>query len=292
MRGQKVKDNLILLNPMGIHRRGHNLPWKLRQRTSKEVRKKVYVCPEPTFVHHDPLRALGDLTGIKKHFLRKHSEKKWKCEKCPKRYAVQSDWKAHSKTCGTVEYRCDCGTLFARKDSFITHRAFCKALADESASTITATNSLYAPTEPPDLSSSLSHLERIFPVERELASLFVEKDSASFRSEASGTSTCTEQVPLWKWILVVFNLTLELPSAAFDQLSLSQKPLYALVAMTLFLLAFALCVIELLYNGLKKGITFKRPEDKIPWFYYPPRSRNPKRFGTFADLIGLVSAIS
>uniref|UniRef100_A0A6N2M219 C2H2-type domain-containing protein n=1 Tax=Salix viminalis TaxID=40686 RepID=A0A6N2M219_SALVM len=77
--------------------------------------------------------ALGDLTGIKKHYFRKHGEKKWKCEKCSKKYAVQSDWKAHSKTCGTREYRCDCGTLFSRRDSFITHRAFCDALAQESA---------------------------------------------------------------------------------------------------------------------------------------------------------------
>ncbi|XVE79067.1 hypothetical protein DITRI_Ditri14bG0028000 [Diplodiscus trichospermus] len=116
-----------------LHRRGHNLPWKLKQRTNKEVRKKVYICPEKTCVHHDPSRALGDLTGIKKHFSRKHGEKKWKCEKCSKKYAVQSDWKAHSKICGTREYRCDCGTLFSRKDSFITHRAFCDALAEENA---------------------------------------------------------------------------------------------------------------------------------------------------------------
>ncbi|KAF5752958.1 protein indeterminate-domain 2-like [Tripterygium wilfordii] len=115
-----------------LHRRGHNLPWKLRQRSSKEVKKRVYVCPEVTCVHHDPSRALGDLTGIKKHFCRKHGEKKWKCDKCSKKYAVQSDWKAHSKICGTREYKCDCGTLFSRRDSFITHRAFCDALVEES----------------------------------------------------------------------------------------------------------------------------------------------------------------
>ncbi|XP_057976100.1 zinc finger protein GAI-ASSOCIATED FACTOR 1-like isoform X2 [Malania oleifera] len=113
-----------------LHRRGHNLPWKLRQRSSKEVRKRVYVCPEPSCVHHDPSRALGDLTGIKKHFCRKHGEKKWKCDKCSKKYAVQSDWKAHSKICGTREYK---------RDSFITHRAFCDALAEESARNPTQT---------------------------------------------------------------------------------------------------------------------------------------------------------
>ncbi|KAI7753404.1 hypothetical protein M8C21_031000 [Ambrosia artemisiifolia] len=115
-----------------LHRRGHNLPWKLKQRNKNEVvKKKVYICPEKSCVHHDPSRALGDLTGVKKHYSRKHGEKKWKCEKCSKKYAVQSDWKAHSKICGTREYKCDCGTLFSRKDSFITHRAFCDALMEE-----------------------------------------------------------------------------------------------------------------------------------------------------------------
>ncbi|KZV32369.1 Indeterminate(ID)-domain 2 [Dorcoceras hygrometricum] len=114
-----------------LHRRGHNLPWKLKQRTTTEARKRVYICPEPSCVHNNPARALGDLTGIKKHYSRKHGEKKWKCDKCSKKYAVQSDWKAHQKTCGTREYKCDCGTIFSRRDSFITHRAFCDALAEE-----------------------------------------------------------------------------------------------------------------------------------------------------------------
>ncbi|KAL2507669.1 protein indeterminate-domain 2-like [Forsythia ovata] len=114
-----------------LHRRGHNLPWKLKQRTAESSRKRVYICPEPSCLHHNPARALGDLTGIKKHYSRKHGEKKWKCEKCSKKYAVQSDWKAHQKTCGTREYKCDCGTIFSRRDSFITHRAFCDALAEE-----------------------------------------------------------------------------------------------------------------------------------------------------------------
>ncbi|KAJ4708212.1 Protein indeterminate-domain like [Melia azedarach] len=142
-----------------LHRRGHNLPWKLKQRTNKVERKKVYVCPEPTCVHHDPSRALGDLTGIKKHFSRKHGEKKWKCEKCSKRYAVQSDWKAHSKICGTREYKCDCGKLFSRRDSFITHRAFCDILAEESAKAITA-NPLFPSQQP---GSSASHMLNLPP---------------------------------------------------------------------------------------------------------------------------------
>ncbi|KAG5000663.1 hypothetical protein JHK87_021735 [Glycine soja] len=166
-----------------LHRRGHNLPWKLKQRTSKEVRKKVYVCPEPSCVHHDPSRALGDLTGIKKHFCRKHGEKKWKCDKCSKKYAVQSDWKAHSKTCGTREYRCDCGTLFSRRDSFITHRAFCDALAEESARAIT--NPLLPPQQQQQQPSSSSHhqmstLQTQFNPQNNLHAFPLKKEQQSF----------------------------------------------------------------------------------------------------------------
>ncbi|KAF8765403.1 hypothetical protein HU200_008548 [Digitaria exilis] len=145
-----------------LHRRGHNLPWKLKQKDPLQAqRRRVYLCPEPTCAHHDPSRALGDLTGIKKHFCRKHGEKKWKCDKCSKRYAVQSDWKAHSKVCGTREYRCDCGTLFSRRDSFITHRAFCDALAQESARLpppgLTASH-LYGATTAANMALSLSQV--------------------------------------------------------------------------------------------------------------------------------------
>nr|XP_043639342.1 protein indeterminate-domain 4, chloroplastic-like [Erigeron canadensis] len=114
-----------------LHKRGHNLPWKLKQQRPENdvVKRKVYLCPEPSCVHHDPCRALGDLTGIKKHYFRKHGEKKYKCKRCTKVYAVESDLKAHSKICGKKEYQCHCGTIFTRRDSFISHRAFCEALA-------------------------------------------------------------------------------------------------------------------------------------------------------------------
>ncbi|KAJ8646868.1 hypothetical protein MRB53_008616 [Persea americana] len=59
-----------------MHRRRHKVPWKLLKRETAEVRKRVYVCPEPSCLHHDPCHALGDLVGIKKHFRRKHSNHK------------------------------------------------------------------------------------------------------------------------------------------------------------------------------------------------------------------------
>ncbi|RZS17929.1 hypothetical protein BHM03_00050140 [Ensete ventricosum] len=93
-----------------MHRRRHKVPWKLLRREAAEVRKRVFVCPEPTCLHHDPSHALGDLVGIKKHFRRKHSShRQWVCARCSKAYAVQSDYKAHLKTCGTRGHSCDCG---------------------------------------------------------------------------------------------------------------------------------------------------------------------------------------
>ncbi|KAK4351153.1 hypothetical protein RND71_030466 [Anisodus tanguticus] len=109
-----------------MHRRRHKVPWKLLKRETPIVRKRVFVCPEPTCLHHDPCHALGDLVGIKKHFRRKHSNhKQWVCEKCSKGYAVQSDYKAHLKTCGTRGHSCDCGRVFSRVESFIEHQDDC-----------------------------------------------------------------------------------------------------------------------------------------------------------------------
>ncbi|XP_076890013.1 protein indeterminate-domain 14-like [Bidens hawaiensis] len=109
-----------------MHRRRHKVPWKLLKRESPEVKKRVFVCPEPSCLHHDPCHALGDLVGIKKHYRRKHSDdKQWVCEKCSKGYAVQSDYKAHLKTCGTRGHSCDCGRVFSRVESFIEHQDAC-----------------------------------------------------------------------------------------------------------------------------------------------------------------------
>jgi len=47
-----------------------------KEKESADMRKKVYVCPEATCVHHDPSRALGDLIGIKKDFFTKQEENK------------------------------------------------------------------------------------------------------------------------------------------------------------------------------------------------------------------------
>ncbi|GLJ17800.1 hypothetical protein SUGI_0311190 [Cryptomeria japonica] len=114
-----------------MHRRRHKVPWKLLKRPTPEIRKRVYVCPDPTCLHNDPCHALGDLVGIKKHFRRKHSiEKQWKCEKCSKGYAVQSDYKAHLKTCGTRGHSCDCGRVFSRVESFIEHHDDCIAVKE------------------------------------------------------------------------------------------------------------------------------------------------------------------
>ncbi|KAJ3674106.1 hypothetical protein LUZ60_006098 [Juncus effusus] len=115
-----------------MHLRRHKVPWKLLKKEKSTapilMRKRVYVCPEPSCLHHDPAHALGDLVGIKKHFRRKHGgRRQWICLKCSKGYAVQSDYKAHVKTCGTRGHSCDCGRVFSRVESFIEHQDTCQA---------------------------------------------------------------------------------------------------------------------------------------------------------------------
>ncbi|KAE8736503.1 hypothetical protein F3Y22_tig00000002pilonHSYRG00355 [Hibiscus syriacus] len=61
-----------------MHPRRHKVPWKLLKRETPVVRKRVFVYPEPSYLHHDPFHALGDLVWIKKHFRRKHCNyKQW-----------------------------------------------------------------------------------------------------------------------------------------------------------------------------------------------------------------------
>ncbi|KAK4378939.1 hypothetical protein RND71_000801 [Anisodus tanguticus] len=159
-----------------LHRRGHNLPWKLKQKTSStEIKKRVYICPESSCIHHNPARALGDLTGIKKHFSRKHGEKKWKCAKCSKKYAVQSDWKAHSKTCGTKE-----------RDSFVTHRAFCDALAEENNK---VNQVLASTTQPPTATATATGSTPITPNPTRLLNMAGSMFSSSSGFNQLGTNS-------------------------------------------------------------------------------------------------------
>ncbi|OWM90714.1 zinc finger protein SHOOT GRAVITROPISM 5-like [Punica granatum] len=149
-----------------MHRRRHKVPWKLLKRDGQDPAsaggankvKRVYVCPEPSCLHHDPCHALGDLVGIKKHFRRKHSNhKQWVCERCSKGYAVQSDYKAHLKTCGTRGHSCDCGRVFSRVESFIEHQDACtvrRAILPEPPNSSRTASSM-SPLNEPNLSSSL-----------------------------------------------------------------------------------------------------------------------------------------
>lgn len=101
-----------------LHKRVHNLPFHLKTRGAKDAMpRKVYICPEVTCINHQPSHALGDFGGLKKHYLRKHSnDKKHKCDNCSKTYAVESDLRAHLKNCSTKRYICQCGARFSRYD--------------------------------------------------------------------------------------------------------------------------------------------------------------------------------
>ncbi|CAL5387949.1 unnamed protein product [Camellia sinensis] len=154
-----------------LHRRGHNLPWKLKQRSNKEVvKKKVYICPETTCVHHHASRALGDLTGIKKHLLGKIDDSP---QAICFRNMVRRSGSVRSVQKNTQFNRI--GKLIRRlvglesinaivahsfPDSFITHRAFCDALAMESArlTPVPATHMTFT-TEPLDenVNNNLTH---------------------------------------------------------------------------------------------------------------------------------------
>ncbi|KAK1362789.1 hypothetical protein POM88_038350 [Heracleum sosnowskyi] len=74
--------------------------------------RKLYTSTEE-HITSLKLKALGDLTGFKKHNSHKHGDKKYMCDHCSNRYVVQFHWKAHFKTCGKRDCKC-VDTLFLR----------------------------------------------------------------------------------------------------------------------------------------------------------------------------------
>ncbi|XP_057989725.1 putative serine/threonine-protein kinase-like protein CCR3 [Hevea brasiliensis] len=89
-------------------------------------------------------------------------------------------------------------------------------------------------------------------------------------------------------IFLIANFILKLTSAAFDQLSSVQKPQYALLSMIISFTVLIISIIDLLHKGRNEKVSWMRRR-LIPWFYYP--YPNPKPFGTFPDIIGLVCAV-
>ena len=81
---------------------------------------------------------------------------------------------------------------------------------------------------------------------------------------------------------------MELPSAAFDQLSSAHKPQFLLLSMLISFAALFICIVGLVRKGQKDKVTWEW-KATLPWLYYPLGSHKP--FGSFKGIIGLVSAL-
>ncbi|CAH8358457.1 unnamed protein product [Eruca vesicaria subsp. sativa] len=91
-----------------------------------------------------------------------------------------------------------------------------------------------------------------------------------------------------EWSLVITNLMLEIPSCVFDQISSTNKPLYALAAMSMSFLSCLLCLVDLFHKGRVERVVW-RWSLPVPWFHYPTERSN--RFGSFPDIVGLICAL-
>ncbi|XP_050211252.1 putative serine/threonine-protein kinase-like protein CCR3 [Mercurialis annua] len=89
-------------------------------------------------------------------------------------------------------------------------------------------------------------------------------------------------------LFLISNLILELPSAAFDQLSSVHKPQYALFSMLMSFTILIISIIDLVYKIQTEGVIWMT-KGWIPWFYY--RHPDLKRFGNFPDIVGFIFAI-
>ncbi|EEF28739.1 Nodulation receptor kinase precursor, putative [Ricinus communis] len=122
----------------------------------------------------------------------------------------------------------------------------------------------------------------------ECLSIDVKEDDIGTNEAHSRAYRFDPKVSNLERIFLIANFILELPSAAFDQLSSVHKPQYALLSMLLSFTILIISIFDLVYKGQKGGVTWMK-KGWIPWLYYP--YQNSKPFGTFPDIVGLLCAI-
>ncbi|XP_039044430.1 clathrin heavy chain 1-like [Hibiscus syriacus] len=92
------------------------------------------------------------------------------------------------------------------------------------------------------------------------------------------------------WIFLIGNFAMELLSTTFDQLASVHKPKYALAAMLMALAGLLGCTTELAFKGGKEKARW-RWDKQLPWFYCSTATpTSHRRFGSFAEIFGLVCA--
>ncbi|THU42450.1 hypothetical protein C4D60_Mb00t19690 [Musa balbisiana] len=131
-----------------LHRPGHNLPWKLRREQQRQVRHRVYLCPEATCRPPPPLaRPRRDLTGIKKHCCQQATARRrvGSATSAPALRRPDPTSRAHARTAAPASNAANAEPIL-RRDSFITHRAFCAPWRQESSRPPTAASTSWQPS--------------------------------------------------------------------------------------------------------------------------------------------------
>ncbi|KAF2319745.1 hypothetical protein GH714_018480 [Hevea brasiliensis] len=104
----------------------------------------------------------------------------------------------------------------------------------------------------------------------------------------NGVNDLNQRDMIVERIFLVANFVVELPSAVFDQLSSTHKPVFALLSMVMSLIAMLLSIIDLAHKGRRERVKWMI-RGYLPWFY--SRNLNYKPLGTFPDIVGLVCGI-
>ncbi|KAK4838892.1 hypothetical protein QYF36_017352 [Acer negundo] len=144
-------------------------------------------------------------------------------------------------------------------------------------------------------SSKLSEAELTLRIANAISKK-LDKDGEADGNKATGGQSRGEELnpapkikaEWFQWItaeqrFVATNFILELPSVVFDKLSSVHKPQYALLSMLMSFMTMLIGIIQLVYQGRKGRVVWKRRE-KLPWFYYPSPSDKPFAVGVAGSL--------
>ncbi|KAL2088432.1 hypothetical protein ACEWY4_015331 [Coilia grayii] len=81
--------------------------------------QKLYCCPIEG-CPRGPNRPFSQFSLVKQHFMKMHTEKKYKCVKCSNSYSTEWDLRRHTEDCGRT-YSCTCGCPYASRAALLSH---------------------------------------------------------------------------------------------------------------------------------------------------------------------------
>ncbi|GFO02945.1 Atm interactor [Plakobranchus ocellatus] len=94
---------------------------KITSRVKENVKKQFHCPVTSCYFNTDSERFFKNMDILRVHYMKVHSEKKFKCVKCEKAFALARDCQRHEEECGQTFPCPECGKEYTKRDSLLKH---------------------------------------------------------------------------------------------------------------------------------------------------------------------------